>query len=171
MHSIITSNSHPSHLSHHSSHRCISYCSVFNVCVYCVSFMLLLYSCFNIQLHDVWLQNAINECILFLFGPELIPDTIQSACIAGDVVLNPVVGCFLQGPQLPSQPESIAFWTVPNTAWWQRGTCVCVNNLPRVITCQHDIWVQSLNHCITKPHCMQCIHYIDMVVFPCAYSG
>jgi len=33
------------------------------MCTYCISFMLLLYSCFNIQLHHVWLQNAINECI------------------------------------------------------------------------------------------------------------
>ena len=34
---------------------------VYLMCMYCISFMLLLYLCFNIQLHEVWLQNAINK--------------------------------------------------------------------------------------------------------------
>ena len=43
---------------------------------------------------------------------------------AGDLVINPLVGCHYFPPQLPSQQKSITTpWPVPNyTAWWQRHT-------------------------------------------------
>ena len=54
---------------------------------------------------------------------------------AGDLVINPVVGCryFPPGPQLLCQPKRSPPWLVPNyAAWWQRHTGV--NSLPKAIT-------------------------------------
>ena len=63
MHSIITSTHTPP--IYHTTHPIgASRIVLYLICMYhCISFVLLLYSCFNIQLHDVWLQNAINECM------------------------------------------------------------------------------------------------------------
>jgi len=83
-------------------------------------------------------------------GPELIPDSRQSACrwhtcivmnpVVGShhclpgpqqhtcIVINPTVGChyFPPGLQLPSQPSGVtALRPVPSyTAWWQRHIAV-----------------------------------------------
>jgi len=91
-------------------------------------------------------------------GPELNPDSRQSACrwqhawswtlwwaatishqAHNDThmhIINPAVGChyFLLGPQLPSQPSGVtAFRPVPTyIAWWQRH--IGVRNLHTVFT-------------------------------------
>ena len=58
--------------------------------------------------------------------------------------------------RLPSQPQSIiASWLVPNySAGWQKH--VCVNNLPKVITCkQNRSWVEPVDFFVASHQAKQ----------------
>ena len=86
----------------------------------------LTFSSCNIQNCQLTSKIKYSHTWLRALGTELIPRFLGSQP-AGDLVINPVVGCcyFPPGPRLLSQPKRSAPWPVPNySACWRRHTGV-----------------------------------------------